>query len=203
MSDILPSIITLVSRIFGDITSFLLSCFLPAADFFRFNNCGHKTSSFFLVATFKPKYPKKTNDIKLEDLKEIDIIKNNLHIYIRDNSKKILDKNSIKFLKKEHEFVEKDMKQFLEKLRTTDFEGFDKLQEEIYQLLTKILNDNHIVFYKLFLEYCSMIFPYLFYYFNDLKVKEEDKKVKKVKDIFITQAEKICNDFKICLERVI
>jgi hypothetical protein len=65
------------------------------------------------------------------------------------------------------------------------------------------LNDNHIVFYKLFLEYCSMIFPYLFYYFNDLKVKEEDKKVKKVKNIFITQTEKICNDFKICLERVI
>ena len=114
--------------------------------------------------------------IDIEDLKEIDIIKNNLHIYIKDNSKKILDKNSIKFLKNEHEFVEKDMKQFLEKLRTTDFEGFDKLQEEIYQLLTKILNDNHIVFYKLFLEYCSMIFPYLFYYFNDLKVKEEDKK---------------------------
>ena len=74
------------------------------------------------------------------------------------------DEPSIKFLKNEYEFVEKDMKQFLEKLRTTDFEGFDKLQEEIYQLLTKILNDNHIVFYKLFLEYCSMIFPYLFYY---------------------------------------
>ena len=48
-----------------------------------------------------------------------------------------------------------------------------------------------------------MIFPYLFYYFNDLNIKAEDKKVKKVKDIFITQAEKICNDFKICLERVI
>ena len=48
-----------------------------------------------------------------------------------------------------------------------------------------------------------MITAYLYYHFNDLKVKEEDKKVKKVKDIFITQAEKICNDFKICLERVI
>ena len=154
-------------------------------------------------AYFTNTTPKKINDIKIEDLENIDTIKNNLHIYIKDNSKKILDKNSIKFLKKEHKFVEKDMKQFLEKLRTTDFEGFDKLQEEIYQLLTKILNNNHIVFYKLFLEYCSMIFPYLFYYFNDLKVKEEDKKVKKVKNIFIAQTEKICNDFKICLERVI
>lgn len=154
-------------------------------------------------AYFTNSTPKKVNDIKLEDLEEIDTIKNNLHIYIKDNSKKLLDKNSIKFLKKEYEFVEKDMKRFLEKLRITNFDTFDEFQEETYEILTKILNNNHIVFYKLFIEYCSMIFPYLIYSFNDSKIKDEVKKVKKVKDIFIIQIEKICNDFKICLERVI
>ncbi|PRM92025.1 hypothetical protein CJ672_06470 [Arcobacter cryaerophilus gv. occultus] len=146
---------------------------------------------------------KKAYDTKLEDIEALNIIKNNLYIYLKDSSKSSLDKNSIKFLKKEYIFVEKEIKQFLENFKTTDFNSFDQLQEKIYEVLRKILENNHILLYKLFIEYCSMIFPYLLYYFNDSKIKDEDKKIKKVRDIFIIQLERICDDFKICLERVI
>ena len=39
--------------------------------------------------------------------------------------------------------------------------------------------------------------------FNDTKIKNENKQLNKAKDIFASQITSICEDFKICLERVI
>ena len=48
-----------------------------------------------------------------------------------------------------------------------------------------------------------MYIPFLSYYFNDTKIKNENKQLNKAKDIFASQITSICEDFKICLERVI
>ena len=47
-----------------------------------------------------------------------------------------------------------------------------------------------------------MITAYLYYHFNDLKLKNENKKVNKVKEIFIYQIENLIIDYITCLKRV-
>ncbi|MDX4058433.1 hypothetical protein Q6A77_07095, partial [Aliarcobacter skirrowii] len=50
--------------------------------------------------------------------------------------------------------------------------------------------------------YFKIITPYLLYHFNDLKLKNETKKVNKVKEIFTRQIENIILDYISCFKRV-
>lgn len=147
--------------------------------------------------------PKNLEDIFLDDIEDIQVIKNNFYIYLKDNSKSFLDKKSIEYLEKELVFVDAKMKEHLDEIKNTNFINYDEFLEKIFSILKEILEDKHILFYQIIFEYCAIFIPYLSYHFNDKKLKNEDKKLKKVANIFACQITRICEDFKTCLERVI
>ena len=57
--------------------------------------------------------------------------------------------------------------------------------------------------YQIISNYFQMLVPYLSYHFNDIKIKNEKNKVKKIKDIFIKQIKKVIDDYILCLERIV
>ena len=52
-------------------------------------------------------------------------------------------------------------------------------------------------------NYSKNIIPYLSYHFNDMKVKNEKKKVNNIKEVCVKQIEDILEDYILCLKRVI
>lgn len=147
--------------------------------------------------------PRKSEDIALEDLKDISSVKANFQKYLNENSRNSLDEKSIEFLEKKLIYVDAKLKNHIENIKNTDFKNYDEFLEKVLSILKEILQDRHVLLYQIILLYCSLLIPYLSYCFNDKKIKNEDKKVKKVANIFASQITRICEDFKICLERVI
>jgi hypothetical protein len=154
-------------------------------------------------AYFHNTTPKNVEDIILDDIKDMKTIKNNFYTYLKDNSKNSLDDKSLEFLEKEVLFVDIKMKEYLEEIKNSEFKNYDEFLEKIFSIIQEVLQERHILFYQLIFEYCTLFIPYLSYHFNDKKLKNEDKKLKKVANIFANQMSRICEDFKTCLERVI
>ena len=154
-------------------------------------------------AYFHNTTPKNVEDIIVEDIKDIKTIKNNFYKYLKDNSKNSLDDKSLESLEKEVLFVDTKIKEYLEEIKNTNFKNYDEFLEKIFSILKEVLQERHVLFYQLIFEYCAIFIPYLSYHFNDKKLKNEDKKLKKIANVFVSQITRICEDFKICLERVI
>jgi len=57
--------------------------------------------------------------------------------------------------------------------------------------------------FRILSNYFSMIIPYLSYHFNDINVKNEAKKVQKIKDIFVKQMKNMLDDYTLCLKRLL
>ena len=53
------------------------------------------------------------------------------------------------------------------------------------------------------LNYYEIVIPYLNYYFNDVKINQEFKKLQKIKNIFASQVEGLIDDYIYCIKRVI
>ncbi len=66
-----------------------------------------------------------------------------------------------------------------------------------------INNSSYKSFFQILIGKLQIVIPYLFYYFNDIKVKNEEKKVKKIRDVFVKQITNLVNDYIICLKRVL
>lgn len=88
----------------------------------------------------------------------------------------------------------------LEKL---DFKYFEDFLFFAIEFIYTIKEEKNLILYYILKNYYKMLFPYLNYYFNDTKVKEESKKVNMIKQVFISQIYTILNDYKLCLERVL
>lgn len=52
-------------------------------------------------------------------------------------------------------------------------------------------------------NYYSFIIPYLNYHFNDIKIKNESKKVDKIKDTFLLQLENLIDDYLLSIKNVL
>ncbi|WP_066408022.1 motility associated factor glycosyltransferase family protein [Aliarcobacter skirrowii] len=152
-------------------------------------------------AYFHNTIPKNAEDISLEDLKDIKALKNNFYTYLKDNSKTSLDEKSV--LEKEFTFVDTKIKEHLEEIKNTNFKSYDEFLEKVFSIWKDILENKNKIYYSIFFGYCGIFIPYLSYHFNDKKLKDGDKKLKKVADIFASQMTRICEDFKTCLKRVI
>ena len=50
-----------------------------------------------------------------------------------------------------------------------------------------ISNSSYKSFFQILIGKLQIVIPYLFYHFNDIKVKNEEKKVKKIRDVFVKQ----------------
>ncbi|MFW3341610.1 6-hydroxymethylpterin diphosphokinase MptE-like protein [Aliarcobacter butzleri] len=154
-------------------------------------------------AYFHNTTPKNAEDISLDDLEDIKALKNNFYTYLKNNSKSSLDEKSLEVLKKEFDFININLKEYLEEIKNANFKNYDEFLEKIFSILKETIDSKHIVFYQIIFGYYGIFIPYLSYHFNDKKLKDENKKLKKVANIFASQISRICEDFKTCLERVI
>ncbi len=154
-------------------------------------------------AFFEGAIPQKVEEIEIKNFnsfKSKDIKFTNL---LEETSFTELSLESKKEFRREILFLNGEAKDILNSIKNKDFENYDEFFDEIFVFAKKVSENRCPIFYQILANYFQMVVPYLSYHFNDLKVKNEKKKVKKIKEIFIEQMKNITNDYIICLERVI
>jgi hypothetical protein len=154
-------------------------------------------------AYFENTIPKKIEDIDVESLIDLNLDKKELLNILNKNSLTTLSKkskekiiNEISFLKK---IIEPELKEFTNK----EYEFYKEFQKEYLKILVLIQNYKASFIYHIINDYSKIIFPYLSFHFNDIKIKNESKKIKKIKGVLVSQIKDILNDYIVCLERII
>lgn len=99
-------------------------------------------------------------------------------------------KNELDFI---NEILEKELKEF-EKIEDKSFEEFFNRAKDLKGLFQQ--NENRTNLMDFILEnYYQIIIQYLSYYFNDKKLKQEDKKLKVLNKIFVKQLRVFLDDY--------
>ncbi|PRM90115.1 hypothetical protein CJ671_04515 [Aliarcobacter cryaerophilus] len=146
--------------------------------------------------------PLKINELNIKEFANIPSrINDDFLILLNDNSLNELSNEAILSINNEILFLKNDMINLLNNIKNTNFLTFDELLKNIYQVYELTYDYKNIN--KIIENYFKMIISYLFYHFNDLKLKNETKKVNKVKEIFTRQIENLVLDYISCFKRVI
>ncbi|WP_419673255.1 hypothetical protein [Aliarcobacter butzleri] len=152
-------------------------------------------------AFFKDTITKKVSNIKINDFKDLSVDFSKLLEILDTNSENKLFEESKKELNKGLKILKNSLKKDLDKIKSTEFTSYDDFLEEIIKIISQSNKIPH--FFQLFVFYNESIIPYISYYFNNKKMKNEIKILKKVKNIYIKQIENLIDDYEICLKRVI
>ncbi|MCG3676886.1 6-hydroxymethylpterin diphosphokinase MptE-like protein [Aliarcobacter butzleri] len=152
-------------------------------------------------AFFKDTIAKKVSNIKINDFKDLSVDFSKLLEILDTNSENKLFEESKKELNKGLKILKNSLKKDLDKIKSTEFTNYDDFLEEIIKIISQSNKIPH--FFQLFVFYNESIIPYISYYFNNKKMKNEIKILKKVKNIYIKQIENLIDDYEICLKRVI
>ncbi|MCT7553270.1 6-hydroxymethylpterin diphosphokinase MptE-like protein [Aliarcobacter butzleri] len=152
-------------------------------------------------AFFKDTITKKVSNIKINDFKDLSVDFSKLLEILDTNSENKLFEESKKELNKGLKILKNSLKKDLDKIKSSEFTNYDDFLEEIIKIISQSNKIPH--FFQLFVFYNESIIPYISYYFNNKKMKNEIKILKKVKNIYIKQIENLIDDYKTCLKRVI
>jgi len=145
--------------------------------------------------------PKKIEEIDIKSFKKIKNI--DLKEYFQQNSKDSLDDESKKLFVNEIEFIDTKIKKLLEEIKNREFKNYEEFSCDITAIISIISKNKYFMLHQNIFGYFSLYMPYLNYHFNDKKSKNEDKIVKKTRDILISQLEILFQDYKDCLKRVV
>ena len=153
-------------------------------------------------AFIKNTIPLKINELNIKEFTNIPYycINDDFLIFLNANSLNELSNESILSINNEILFLKNEISNLLNKIKNTKLFTFDELIKNIYQVYELTYDYKNIN--KIIENYFKMITAYLFYHFNDLKLKNENKKVNKAKEIFIYQIENLIIDYITCLKRV-
>ncbi|QNM88301.1 6-hydroxymethylpterin diphosphokinase MptE-like protein [Aliarcobacter cryaerophilus] len=147
--------------------------------------------------------PIKQNDINTENLKDIDFESKTFLSNITKYSIKDLTEESKKEIENEMIFLENEVLKKVKEISKKDYKNFTLLFQDII-VINFIINDSaYKSFFQIIINKFQIVIPYLFYHFNDIKVKNEEKKVKKIRDVFVKQITNLVNDYIVCLKRVL
>ena len=154
-------------------------------------------------AFFNGVIPAKQEDINFNELKKIkfgyDLFLKELNYY----SSTEISLKSKEILKNEIEFIEKNIIEIIDKIKNKKYNNFEELLVDEYSILTTLDINKYDFLYQILVNYFQISAPYLLYHFNDIKIKDESKKVKKIQEISIRQIISIIEDYLLCLKRVI
>ncbi|MGJ0314355.1 motility associated factor glycosyltransferase family protein [Aliarcobacter cryaerophilus] len=154
-------------------------------------------------AYFDGSFFKKIEEVDINQMKEIGNYRDKFFNDLNKYSSTFLSTDSKKDLKQEVEFIESDIRKIINNIKEKDYKTFDDLFEDMHLIISSVLEKNYNALYQILVNYFQIFAPYLFYHFNDMKLKYEYKKVKKIKEIFIKQIEFMLKDYVECLKRVI
>lgn len=154
-------------------------------------------------AYFDNTIPKNIEDIEIEKFKNLDFNYSYFIKFLEENSLKKLNQESIEEIKRDVEFLKNFKKNDFLEFKDIEFRNYNEFLEKVLEILNQIAKYKYSFINLILKNYYSILFPYLSYHFNDTKVKNEAKKLKKIKEIFINQIENILQDYVFCLERVI
>ena len=147
---------------------------------------------------------KKIEDINLNNLNNVSIESRDINTSLINYSRNSLSLESKYSLNNEINFLQKDMKRILEDILSSDYINFNNQFLNILFNVPIALEENHFILsHQIIVKYFDILIPYLLYHFNDIKMKNESKKVMKVKAVFVNQIEKILDDYILCLKRVL
>jgi hypothetical protein len=155
-------------------------------------------------AFFENSIPKKIDEVIVNNYSNIDL-SNNLLDEFKEYSSTSLDNESKLEINKEIEFIRNFLlKDFYEykKISVKDYTEFFELTVKLTSFITNYEFKSSSIS-QILRNYLQIILPYLSYHFNDLKIRNENKKVVLIKEIFIKQIEIILDDYILFLERVV
>ena len=155
-------------------------------------------------AYFENSIPTNIDEIKIEKYKNIDFNnKELLNIFEQYSTNIILDESK-QDINKQIDFLKDKFLQEFEKTKSfipKNYKEFFDLEMKLISLITDYEFTNSSIAYIL-RNYLQIIFPYFSYHFNDLKVKNENKKVNKIKINFEKQIGQIIEDYLSFLEKI-
>ncbi|MCT7512134.1 6-hydroxymethylpterin diphosphokinase MptE-like protein [Aliarcobacter cryaerophilus] len=154
-------------------------------------------------AFFNGVIPVKQEDINLNELKKVEFGYDELIKKLKYYSLTGISSKSKEIINKEIGFIEKNIIEIIDKIKKTKYKNFEELLVDEYSILTTLDINNCDLLYQILVNYFQISAPYLLYHFNDIKIKDESKKVKKIHEISIRQIRDIIEDYLLCLKRVI
>ena len=138
--------------------------------------------------------PLKIKDINISKLKNININFDELYNLLNSFSLQYLDKKSSQMINSDIKSINIIL-ELLENLQKLNFNTFDELTKECTELIFEKVKDLELQFLGVILDkYYLLVIPYLEYYFNSISIKDEKKKLDKIKDIFMSQLKEILLD---------
>ena len=154
-------------------------------------------------AFFEGAIPLELANIDINSFKNIDKENLDFKSIMEKFSKTYLDDFEKSIHKSNIDFLKSNAKERLNYIRSQDFKNYDEFNKYIIDLIEEIEKNNLDIFYRVLLNYYEIVVPYLNYYFNDLKINQEFKKLQKIKNIFASQVEGLIDDYIYCIKRVI
>ena len=148
----------------------------------------------------KGSIPKSIEDIDVTKFSDLYFNAYDFLAFLNKNSLDTLSFDTKNSIKDEIFFLENNILTLLNSVKHKNFINFDEFFKNIFKIYESCFeykNLNNIIE-----GYFKIITPYLLYHFNDLKLKNETKKVNKVKEIFTRQIENIILDYISCFKRV-
>lgn len=153
-------------------------------------------------AYFENTTPQIISEMDIQSFNDIKIKDNDFLFLLQNFSSKSLSLNSKQKISKEIEFLKSIVKDNLKDNQSKNYDEFFQSTVSLVSLITDYeFSDSSIS--QILRNYSLMIFPYLSYHFNEIKMKNEDKKVIKIEKIFIKQFQTIIEDYIYFLERVL
>jgi hypothetical protein len=153
-------------------------------------------------AYFENTIPLDKRNIKIKDFKKINYKSIDLINLLNQYSANELSNESKRDLEENLEILKDILNITLLNLKNSKIKNYEEFYDEIMNLYFSINLNNKLILVIL-KKYLMMLIPYLSYHFNDKKIKNESKKINRIKEICVNQLKVIFEDYIFCLERVL
>lgn len=148
-------------------------------------------------AAFVNTIPIKQKDIIISNSLLCKIDKNKVIKSLLKNSVRSLPSNEINILENEVKYIKQVMKEEIFRIKEKKFNSYDMFYINVINMLVKLttFRDGSDILTIMINNHTQILFNYFGSYFNDVKVKNEDKKVDKIKIIYTRQLEDLLTDY--------
>jgi hypothetical protein len=156
-------------------------------------------------AAFINTFPICPNDIIIKDhfhiIDKNEQILKELYLY----SSSTLSEESKENIQKEIIYIRKIIDEKLNNIRNNKFDSYDNFYDAILNMLIELTSysKNLDMFTILIENNTQILFNYFGHCFNDIKIKDENKKVNKVKDIYMRQLEELIENYLKYLDDIV